>query len=217
MLDLGDATERVRILPHQRQEFVQQVAERHQRPFAEIEQRAVYAIALRTPAVLGEKEQRVRAPRLVGPADAVEHAHDGHEQGCHGHRIFHVRADIRDAHLERRKARRGAQIPPDLGRILDDAGPHQHIDGARILLPAVEPLGQARPRQLLEGREPVALEARVEPFGKGRGRRQHQEVRQEIAGLVHEVDAQFVVLDPDMHVHAADHHAPRHAGEVLRQ
>jgi len=30
-------------------------------------------------------------------------------------------------------------------------------------------------------------------------------VRQEIAGLIEEVDAQLVVFDADVHVHAADH------------
>ena len=40
-------------------------------------------------------------------------------------------------------------------------------------------------------------------------------MRQEIAGLVHQVDAQLVVLDADVHVHAADDEAPADAGQVL--
>ena len=39
-------------------------------------------------------------------------------------------------------------------------------------------------------------------------------MRQEIARLVHQVDAQLVVLDADVHVHAADDEAPADAGEV---
>ena len=83
-----------------------------------------------------------------------------------------------------------------------------------ILLPALEAAGQARARQLLVGGEAIALEAGVLAFRERRGGREHQQVRQEIARLVHEVDAQLVVLDADVHVHAADDEAPADAGEV---
>ena len=39
-------------------------------------------------------------------------------------------------------------------------------------------------------------------------------MRQEVARLVHQVDAQLVVLDADVHVHAADDEAPADAGKV---
>jgi len=39
-------------------------------------------------------------------------------------------------------------------------------------------------------------------------------VRHEVARLVHEVDAQLIVLDADVHVHAADDESPAHPGKV---
>ena len=46
-------------------------------------------------------------------------------------------------------------------------------------------------------------------FPERRRARQRQQVRQEVRELVHQVDAQLVVVDADVHVHAADHHAAR--------
>ena len=40
-------------------------------------------------------------------------------------------------------------------------------------------------------------------------------MRQEIGGLAEEVDAQVVVLDADMHMHAADQQPPRHLLQIL--
>ena len=40
-------------------------------------------------------------------------------------------------------------------------------------------------------------------------------MRQEIARLVHQVDAQLVVVDADVHVHAADDEAAADAGQIL--
>ena len=91
---------------------------------------------------------------------------------------------------------------------------HQEIDGAAIFLPALEAIGQAGARQLVVGGEAVALEAGVLAFDERRGGREHEQVRQEVARLVHEVDAQLVVVDAGVHVHAADDEAPADAGEV---
>ena len=42
-------------------------------------------------------------------------------------------------------------------------------------------------------------------------------MRQEIADLVHQIDAQVLVIDADMDVHAADHQAPSQGLHVLGQ
>ena len=109
----------------------------------------------------------------------------------------------------------GAQVPPDLAGVLDDAVAHQQIDGVAVLLPALEAARQARARQLLVGGEAVALEAGVLALGERRRGGEHQQVRQEIARLVHQVDAQLVVVDADVHVHAADDEAAADAGQIL--
>ena len=42
-------------------------------------------------------------------------------------------------------------------------------------------------------------------------------MRQEIGRLAEQVDAQILVLDADMHMHAADHQPPRHVLEIARE
>ena len=42
-------------------------------------------------------------------------------------------------------------------------------------------------------------------------------MRQEVGGLVQQVDAQLVILDADMHMHAADQQPPRDPLQVRRR
>ena len=72
--------------------------------------------------------------------------------------------------------------------------------------------GTAVEHQQPEGHEPGAL-----AFPERRTARQREQVRQEIRELVHQVDAQLVVVDADVHVQAADHHAARDALHFLEQ
>ena len=127
------------------------------------------------------------------------------------------RANVRDAHFERGKALRRPHVPPQLARILDEAGVHQHAHMALILAPAVELLGQPGARQLVEHGDAVGHEAGVGAAPEGRGGRKCEQMRKHIAHLAHEVDAQVVVRDPDVDMHAADDETPAHALEVARE
>src|SRR3546814_2806123 len=84
------------------------------------------------------------------------------------------------------KARRGTNVPPDLGAVLEQAGAHHDVEVALVLAEAVEALRQAGARQLLEHREAIALEAGHLAAPERRGGRQRQQVRQEVGDLLHE-------------------------------
>ncbi len=122
--------------------------------------------------------------------------------------------DVADAGLQRREGVRGAQVPPDLGAVLDHAEGDDRVYGAAVLGPAGEVRRQAGARQVVEDREPVAGEAGIGALPVGRGGGEREQVREEVAELAHQVAAQRVVVDPDMDVHPADQHAARDAGEV---
>ena len=83
------------------------------------------------------------APALVLPAQAIQHAQDAAIKRGDGDAVLDQGADIGDAHLERREARRGAQVPPELGRVLDQPGADQKLDGALIFAPARELIAAA--------------------------------------------------------------------------
>ena len=76
VLDLDAAIEFLGVLADQRQDLVQQVAERHQLALAEIDQPVGHAIALRPPAVFHDQERRIRPPALVEAAQPVHHPAD---------------------------------------------------------------------------------------------------------------------------------------------
>ncbi len=81
---------------------------------------------------------------------------------------------------------------------------HQHGEMALEFAPAVEELGQAGARHLVEDGDPVGFQTGVLTVPEGRGGAERQEMRQEIGELAHEVDAQLRILDSDMDMHAAD-------------
>ncbi len=70
-------------------------------------------------------------------------------------------------------------------------------------------------RHLVEDGEPVGFEPRVFALPERRGGRQCQQMRQEIRGLVHQVDAQLVIGNADMDVHAADREPPSDALQIV--
>ena len=72
---------------------------------------------------------------------------------------------------------------------------------------AGEVLRQAAARQIAEHCRAVRLEAGRLTLPERRRAGQRQQVRQEIGCLVHQVDPELVVLDPGVHVHAADDQA----------
>ncbi len=87
--------------------------------------------------------------------------------------------------------------------------------GLRPASAASPPVAQALEhlRQPERGRSPKmigrnALMPVSRPSQNGEDDAQRQQVRQEVGGLAHQVDAQVVVLDAGMDVHAADRHAP---------
>jgi hypothetical protein len=215
--DLRGAAEMVGVLGDQLEQLFHQLGEGHHRALAEIDHAFAGAVPLRAPAILAHQEGRVIAPALVLPAQAIEHAQDAAEQRGDGEAVGKQRADIGDAHLERRKARRGPQIPPDLGRVLDQPGVHQHLDRAGIFAVAAELMRHAGAGQLVEHRQPVRFEPGRLSLPEGRGGGEREQMRQEIGRLAEQVDAQILVLDADMYVHAANHEPARDLLQILRE
>src|SRR5215472_4777678 len=79
---------------------------------------------------------------------------------------------------------------------------------AAILAPTGKALGRAGARQFVEDGEAIRFEPGIFALPERRGGRHRQQVRQEIGGLVQQIDAQLIVEDADMHMHAADRKAP---------
>jgi len=64
--------------------------------------------------------------------------------------------------------------------------------------------------QFVEHGEPVGFEPRDVALPERRRGREREQMRQEIGGLAEEIDAELVVVDADMNMHAADDEASHH-------
>ncbi len=110
-----------------------------------------------------------------------------------------------------------ADVPPDLLAVLDAARHDQRVQELLIGAPRAEVVGDAGAREALEDLGAVTLPARVGAAPERRVYRHGEDVREEVAHGVHDLDARFVVLDGDVHVLAEDQVRPRHHLQVLDQ
>src|SRR3546814_20912520 len=97
---------------------------------------------------------------------------------------------------------------PDLGGVVDQSRVDQHGEMPLVFAPALEALGQAGARQLVEDAEAIAHQPRPLALPERRGSGERQQMRQEVADLIHQVHAQFVVAEAYMDVPAADDTPP---------
>ncbi len=215
--DLRHATQHLGILPDQFDDFVEQLAERHDPLPPQVEQARIVRIAHRPPAVLVDQQRRIRAPVLVVTAQPVEPADQAQVQRRQPHRVLERRARVHDPRLERRVARAQAHVPPDPRGVDDHARLDQRVHVATVFAVARKRFRQPRARNAVEDHQAERHQSRALAFPERRAAREREQVRQEIPRLVQQVDAQLVVVDADVHVQAADHHAPRHALHFLEQ
>ena len=80
-------------------------------------------------------------------------------------------------------------VPPDLLGVVDAVGLDQQVDEALVVGPAREGVGDVGARKLVEHLAAIRLEPGVEADPERRVGGQREQVRQEVAHLVHQVDA----------------------------
>src|SRR6185503_17303594 len=75
------------------------------------------------------------------------------EQGGDTQGVVDEGTDVRDPELERRKAGRRPQVPPYLRRVLDHSRSNEWRKCRAVIVPALEPLGDATARRgIVDGR-----------------------------------------------------------------
>ena len=122
-------------------------------------------------------------------------------------------SQIRTSSVEKNGMR--PHVPPDLLRVVDAVGAHQQVDEVVVVGPARERIRDVGSRELVEHLAAIRLEPGVHAEPERRVRRQRQQVGQEVADLVHQLDEGLTVLDADVHVEAEDEVRPRHQLHVL--
>jgi hypothetical protein len=111
--------------------------------------------ALGEPVVLLDQSAPIAAPGLVAGAQAIEGGEDRLPQSCDRDGVIEARADIADAQLEGRVAGARPDVPPDLGRVVAQAGLREQMQHVAPFVGAREVLRAAR--QIAEDGRPVRL------------------------------------------------------------
>src|SRR4029077_8942882 len=114
--------EMARVRINERQHLVEQLGIGKDRTTAKVDKTLVYTVTLRSPAVLVDQHTRIDAPALVFTLEPPKHAQQATEQRSDRQRVVECRAAVGDAHFKRWKACARPQIPPQLGRVLDQPG-----------------------------------------------------------------------------------------------
>ena len=96
-------------------------------------------------------------------------------------------------------------------------GLHQMRDQTPVLVERAQSVGQAGARQGVEHGETIGGEAGILPLQKRRGAAERQHMRQEVRDLVHQADAQIVIVDTDVNMHPADQHASDRLAQIAAQ
>ena len=130
-------------------------------------------------------------------------------------RLVDAHRHVADAELERVEERVRADVPPDLLGVVDAVGLDEQVDEVLELGERARSVRGCRCAGSGRRLAAEALQARVAAEPEGGVRRQREDVRQEVAGLVHDLDRQLAVLDADVDVQAEDEVRAREQLQVL--
>ena len=100
-------------------------------------------------------------------------------------------------------------------RVVDAVQFDEQLDVVLVLAPRAEMIGHAGAREAAEDRRPVRLQPGVAPHPERRAGRERQQVRQEVARRVHQVDRRLAVGHRDVDVQPEDQQRARQLLQLL--
>ena len=166
---LGYAVQRPGVFAGELQYFLDELLKGNNPPAAEVDEPFIETVTHGAPPVLVEHQAGIHSPALIVGTQAVEHSQDAGSQCRETKRIVNARAHIHDARLKRGIPRAGPQIPPDHGRIGNQARVNQHADVTLVFRITVESLGQSGARHRVEYGQAVRLQAGILALPERRG------------------------------------------------
>src|SRR6266850_3523304 len=100
-------------------------------------------------------------------------------------------------------------VPPDFFAVINAIQPHKQIHEIFVGAPRFELFRHAGSREPPEYRRSKRLQPRVSPHPERGARRERQQVRQEIAHTVHQIDGGLLIRHRHVHMHPEDQQRPR--------
>ena len=180
---------------------------------AEVDQASIEPVAGRAPLVFFDQRARVDAEAQVLLAQAVE-LHDD-RLGKRGQRDGYARrrGHIADAELQRAERRVRPQVPPHFLRVVDAVELDEGLQVVLVLAPRVELIRNARAGKPPEDGRSIGFQAGVTSLPERRAGREREQVRQEVARLVEQLDGPGAIGRGDVNMQAEDE---QRSGQLLQ-
>ena len=151
---LAGGAEVLAVLTHPIEDAPRQRPRRHPVRARQVDDLPLQAVAGGQPLVLVEHLPRVLRQPLAGVEVLGQLAHHRlHERG-EPERVLDVRLGVHHPDLDRAEVRMGPDVVPQIGVVLDHAGPDHELDPALVVLPVVVSRGYPDAREGAEDRRP---------------------------------------------------------------
>jgi hypothetical protein len=129
--------------------------------------------------------------------------------------VSSTRVAVAHAELDRREERVRAQVPPDLPAVVDRRRLHEQLDEVLVLVVAREVRRDAGAWEATPDHLAVRLQPGVAGEPERRRRRDREEMRKEVARLVHHLDACLAIGDPDVDMQTEDEEFADHVLQLV--
>ena len=195
--------------------FQHQVARRNFLLLAEIDQLAVEPIARRPPLVLHDQRAAIETESLVRGVQLVQLGDGGLNQRRQRDGLVHPHGNVAHPEFQRVEEWMRPNVPPDFLGVVDAVGLDQQLDEIFVLAPAGKVIRNIGARKLVEHFAAIRFQPRVHPQPERGIGRKRQDVRQKIAGVIHQLDRGLAVFNANVHVQPEDQVGPRHQLQVF--
>src|SRR5262245_28661231 len=203
-LDFLARAQLVHDVVHELEHLLRQFAEGDFNFLAKIDELPVDPVAAGPPLVLQDQRAAVPPPAQVLGAQLVELDADRLDERRDRDRLVGAHRDVADAELDRLEEGVRPHVPPDLLAVVDAFCLDQEVHERVELLRRLEGLGDGRARKAVEHFRAEALQPAVPSEPEGGVRREGEQMREEVADLVEDLERDAAVLDPHVDVEPED-------------
>src|SRR3954468_495271 len=202
--DFFPAIEFVDHIIHKLEIFEDEIAFADLTLLAEVDELAADTVTRSAPLIFHNESAAVLTKTLIARVQLVQLHYSRLDQCGECDRFVQAQRNVADADLEGVEEWVRADIPPDLFGVIDALGTDQQVDEVLEVAPTGEGVRNIGARKLVKDFAAIRFQPGVHSKPEWRIRRERQQVRQEVAHRVHQMDSGLAVFHPNVHVQSED-------------